>query len=128
MRLVPLPSRGPQDDEKGIRRFMSERRPWLPTSDLREAEGIPPELKALLPSHRAAHGGHVYCQCGMAASRALRESETVQGTDASQYGLHVRKHFSFDVATELGSRIGVDSYVNSPRVGLAREVCDHGVA
>jgi hypothetical protein len=90
MRLAPLPPKSMDDKQKGIKRYMSIRAAWLPASDLREADELPAALKAILPTHKAAFGAHVYCQSGMAAATALRESKPVQGTDVRQYGIHVR--------------------------------------
>ncbi|KAH6661339.1 thioesterase-like superfamily-domain-containing protein [Truncatella angustata] len=86
MSLLSLPSRS-EDDVKGMRRFMSVRAAWLPGSDLKASEEVSVVVKNSIVN-RNAFGGHVYCQAGMAAAQAMRESSYIQRGDLSQYGIH----------------------------------------
>ncbi|KAI0127305.1 hypothetical protein BJ170DRAFT_368701 [Xylariales sp. AK1849] len=90
MRLEPLSSSGLKNDGAGTGRYMSVRAAWLPKSDLNESDEVPSVVKATLGSHRGAFGAHVYSQCGLAAAKALRRSQLVQGVEADQHYIHIR--------------------------------------
>jgi hypothetical protein len=65
-----------------LQRFMATRAAYLPGSDL-----SPEQLPRL---HKAAFGGHVYAQAGLAVCRAWRELEDRKGAKASErLDLHV---------------------------------------
>ncbi|KAK3313565.1 thioesterase-like superfamily-domain-containing protein [Apodospora peruviana] len=86
MSLVELPApkdvmpRGPAGSP-AVRKFMSTRAAYLPTSDYPSDGGKLPKL------HTAAFGGHVYAQAGYAACKCWRDLEDKRGMSERQ-GLH----------------------------------------
>lgn len=85
MRLVALPDK--TADGRAVKRYMSQRAPWVPGIDL------PKGLRGAMRFRGAAFGGHVYCQSGLAASRAFAETRPVSGQptqDPRSFGIHVR--------------------------------------
>jgi hypothetical protein len=88
MRLAPLPDRFV--DEKLIKRYMSERAPWMPGADLPFGKDqFGPGKTA--PIRPRAYGGHVYSQSGLAASRTFAETyaTSTNGNSKKQFGIHV---------------------------------------
>lgn len=92
MSLLPLSSSGTNDD-KEIKRYMSARAAWLPASDLKVSEGVPQAIRATFVN-KNAFGAHVYCQSGIAAAKALRESPWVRNEDVGNFSIHVRRTWS----------------------------------
>ena len=82
MDLMRLPSGStPQGP---VQRFMSTRAAFLPGSDL--TSDVPRRYKA-------AYGGNVYAQAGLAACRAWRQLEDEKATEPSErLGLHVCRY------------------------------------
>lgn len=86
MRLVNLPDR--TADGRVVKRYMSQRASWVPGIDL------PKGLRDAMRFKGAAFGGHVYCQSGLAASRAFADTRPVSGQpahDTRTFGIHVRR-------------------------------------
>ncbi|KAI2473580.1 Thioesterase/thiol ester dehydrase-isomerase [Annulohypoxylon bovei var. microspora] len=88
MSLAPL-----QDevvDEKITKRYMSQRKAWCPEEDIPIASENPdPEPNQKSRRRKAAYGGHVYSQAGMAVSRALAEIQASQiGSSPKLLGIH----------------------------------------
>lgn len=95
MSLAPL-----QDeiaDGKITKRYMSQRKAWCPIEDVPIAsEKADPEQDPVRNSQplRAAYGGHVYSQAGMAATRALAEIQASQSSSPKELGIHVSHFYS----------------------------------
>jgi hypothetical protein len=87
-KLVELP--GGLREGRTARRFMSQRAAYVPGSDLPIPRGSTPGgLQSFI--HKAAFGGHVYSQAGLAASKtfALNRANTSDATTLNTFGIHV---------------------------------------
>lgn len=106
MDLVPLPPKsggspehptgsGSGASDQTIRRYMSTRAAWVLSLDLGplpEPAGESSNGDRALSIPKAAFGGHVYSQSGLAACLAVEEDEMEKGKPAADVktGLHVR--------------------------------------
>ncbi|KAF3025991.1 hypothetical protein E8E14_015047 [Neopestalotiopsis sp. 37M] len=93
-KLVELPD-GLREG-RTARRFMSQRAAYVPGSDLPIPRGSTPGgLQSFI--HKAAFGGHVYSQAGLAASKtfALNRANTSDATTLNTFGIHtIHGYFS----------------------------------
>ncbi|KAK6086236.1 acyl-thioesterase II [Seiridium cupressi] len=95
MRLVELP--GIIRDGTAIKQYMSQRTAHVPGIDLPLTKDDYGPAKMLLSRPKAAYGGHVYSQAGLAASRAFSYSraKTLTGSTGKEFGIHtIHGYFS----------------------------------
>jgi hypothetical protein len=88
LELVKLPPRDSSDD---VFRYMGTRAGWIAHRDLVEFAGVLQLGDHPRTNANAAHGGHAYCQAGLAACRAMAEIEKREGVgEGEKLDLHVR--------------------------------------
>ncbi|KAI1209038.1 Thioesterase/thiol ester dehydrase-isomerase [Annulohypoxylon truncatum] len=91
MSLVPLEDG--MADGKITKQYMSRRRAWCPEDDVPIASEMAYPEQENSRRRKAAYGGHVYSQAGMAVSRAL--AETSQPASRRILGIHtIHGYFS----------------------------------
>ncbi|ETS79771.1 hypothetical protein PFICI_09624 [Pestalotiopsis fici W106-1] len=94
LKLIELPSVAYEGSL--VKRFMSQRAAYVPGSDLPVTNGSTSGgLQTFV--HKAAYGGHVYSQAGLAASKtfAMTRGKTLGATASSSFGIHtIHGYFS----------------------------------
>ncbi|KAI1340267.1 Thioesterase/thiol ester dehydrase-isomerase [Xylariaceae sp. FL0016] len=88
MSLAPLPDKN--ESGKVVKRYMSLRRAWIPGADVAAYQERHLTREIIPMTKSTAYGGSVYAQSGLAAARALADSQagSQNGRSDKNYGIH----------------------------------------